>query len=77
MCNERLVLCDHCGSEGRLYHGHPNDPNPRDVGPCPVCEGTGMMLVETEPLTMEEALALDGEKLQQLTGEDHGPWDFG
>jgi hypothetical protein len=24
---------------------------------------------------MAEALAADGEKLRQLTGEDHGPWD--
>lgn len=23
---------------------------------------------------MERALAADGEKLRQLTGEDHGPW---
>jgi DnaJ-class molecular chaperone len=24
--------------------------------------------------SLDEALALDGEKLRQLTGEDHGPW---
>ena len=24
---------------------------------------------------MQRALELDGEKLRQLTGEDHGPWD--
>lgn len=25
-------------------------------------------------IEMDEALTLDGEKLRQLTGEDHGPW---
>jgi hypothetical protein len=25
---------------------------------------------------MAKALALDGEKLRQLTGEDHGPWEM-
>ena len=28
------------------------------------------------PRTMEEALEADGEKLRQLTGQDHGPWWF-
>lgn len=37
-----FVPCRNCGSEGYLYSGHPNDPNPRCVGPCPVCEATGM-----------------------------------
>jgi len=27
-------------------------------------------------MSMDDALALDGEKLRQLTGEDHGPFDF-
>lgn len=44
----RFVPCEACGSEGRIYRGHPNDPNPTDEGPCPVCEGTGMMEVEVE-----------------------------
>lgn len=26
--------------------------------------------------SLDEALALDGEKLRQLTGEDHGPFDL-
>ena len=30
--------------------------------------------LEANHMTMEEALAADGEKLQQMTGEDHGPW---
>lgn len=42
-----------------------------DVG-CPEC-------CDTEPVTMDDhemeaALMADGEKLRQLTGEDHGPF---
>lgn len=50
----RIVPCEHCGSEGRLYSGHANDPNPRDDGPCPVCEGTGGEIIEAEPITLED-----------------------
>lgn len=71
MCDHRIVLCEHCGSEGRIYRGHANDPNPRDDGPCPVCEGTGYEVVTTEPITMEEALAMDAAYLRSMTGEDH------
>lgn len=52
--NENRIPCERCQSEGRIYRGHPNDPNPRDEGPCPVCEGTGGELVETQPVTMED-----------------------
>lgn len=34
------------------------------------------MKFQDAPMTMQEALEADGEKLRQLTGEDHGPWDF-
>lgn len=74
MTDYRIIPCEYCGSEGRILRGHPNDPYPRDCGPCPVCEGTGSEVIEVEPLTMDEALEADGEKLRQLTGEDHGPW---
>jgi hypothetical protein len=37
----RRKLCRRCGSEGRLYSGHPNDPHPVDAGECPDCGGTG------------------------------------
>lgn len=30
----------------------------------------------TATMTLDEALAADGEKLRQLTGEDHGPWCY-
>jgi hypothetical protein len=34
-------------------------------------------LLEQEPkMSMEEALEADGEKLRQLTGEDHGPFEL-
>lgn len=76
MCDVRFVLCERCGSEGRLYSGHSNDPNPRDVGRCSDCDETGYAEVPVEPMTMEEALELDGEKLRQLTGQDHGPFEI-
>lgn len=61
----RLVLCEACGSEGRIYGGHPNDPHPRDEGQCPCCEGTGLMLIDVEPaapdgMAAEDAEAADG-----------------
>ena len=47
-----LVPCEACGSEGRIYRGHPNDPHPRDCGPCPECGGTGE--IEGELIIMED-----------------------
>ena len=38
---ERLVTCPSCGGEGRELHGHPNDPHPKDYGPCEKCHGEG------------------------------------
>lgn len=32
--------------------------------------------VDDTPMTMDEALEADGEKLAALTGEDHGPFDI-
>lgn len=51
-----LQLCERCGSEGRLYGGHPNDPDPRDEGECLTCEGAGELLFTTEPVTEEEVM---------------------
>lgn len=59
MSDPRIVPCTRCGSEGRLYSGPANDPNPRDEGPCPVCEGTGGEIIETEPVTLDD-LCADG-----------------
>jgi DnaJ-class molecular chaperone len=49
-----IVPCDVCGTEGRIYSGHPNNPNPRDDGECPVCHGTGSMETEAESITEED-----------------------
>lgn len=54
MSDPRVWPCQWCGSEGRIYSGHPNDPNPRDEGPCEACEGTGGEIIETEPIEMED-----------------------
>lgn len=61
MANERVVLCEACGSEGCLnerwegcgchhYTYPPQDCDNR----CPWCEGTGGALIETEPVDMED-----------------------
>ena len=54
MDSPRVVPCTHCGSEGRLYSGHANDPNPLDCGECPVCKGTGGEIIETEPIELQD-----------------------
>lgn len=48
----RMVLCEACGGEGRIYSGHPNNPHPREIGPCPTCEGTGLQIVEVFPISL-------------------------
>lgn len=50
----RILPCEHCQGEGRLYSGHPNDPNPRDDGECPVCEGTGGEWIRVNPITLDD-----------------------
>jgi hypothetical protein len=52
--NEHLILCQNCGSEGRIFVGPPNDPHPRDIGECPVCEGTGYEIILAESVDMED-----------------------
>lgn len=54
MTDLRIIGCEHCGTEGRIYSGHPNDPHPRDCGPCPVCDGECSVVIEVEPIEMEE-----------------------
>lgn len=62
MTDFRLVLCENCGSEGRLYRrcmvyepgcafAHEDQ---EDAGECPECKGTGRALVEVEPITIED-----------------------
>lgn len=56
-----LILCESCGSEGRVYvredyydplYGW--QPGERDIGECTCCEGRGTVLIEGEPLTLED-----------------------
>jgi DnaJ-class molecular chaperone len=72
----RFVTCDRCGGDGVLVfgtfeyepgcgYGHESS----DERPCPVCDGAGVIEREVKPLSMEEALALDQEKLDALLEE--------
>jgi hypothetical protein len=61
MAYPRIELCEYCGSEGRIYRGHPNDPEPRDDGPCPVCEGKCEVEIWTLPIEMEDLDEIAGD----------------
>jgi hypothetical protein len=52
MPETRTVLCETCGSEGRIYRGLYDDE--RDCGECPACKGTGLEEVEVEPVTLDD-----------------------
>ena len=49
----RVVVCECCGGEGRDLT---NDGGPYDVdhGECFACEGTGLALIEVEPIELED-----------------------
>jgi hypothetical protein len=49
-----VATCERCGGEGRIFSGHPNDPHPRDEGPCPVCDGECVVEIECEPIEMDD-----------------------
>lgn len=51
-------LCSRCGGEGQLYTSRygGNDPDVWPIGECPVCDGTGYELVETEEVEEEEIM---------------------
>jgi hypothetical protein len=59
----RLVLCEYCGSEGRLYTSRygGNDPDVWPIGDCPVCEGTCFVIIETEPVELSDLETLMSE----------------
>lgn len=42
-CEYAMYVCTSCGGEGRIYSGHPNDPDPRDEGECEACGGDGRL----------------------------------
>jgi hypothetical protein len=48
-----LVLCECCQSEGRILTSD-GGPYDTDNGECPVCKGRGDILIECEPITMED-----------------------
>ncbi len=56
----RLKPCEDCQSEGRIIRAVSRhwglEPREEDCGECPVCEGTGMALVEVEPVEEEEIM---------------------
>jgi hypothetical protein len=62
MSDVRIVGCEACGTEGRIYvtdwsPGDWNEPGhwgERDTGPCPYCEGTGGEIIEVEPIEMDD-----------------------
>lgn len=54
----RIVLCEACGSEGRIYHWtgrYDNYGNPMEYEePCPYCDGTGGELIGVQPIELED-----------------------
>lgn len=52
MDNERIILCETCQSEGRILRGPESEPT--DYGPCPVCDGTGEEIIETQPIEIDD-----------------------
>lgn len=58
MCNARVILCEACGSEGRIRWGSRQFDNYGNEmehdEPCPYCEGTGGEIIETQPIEMED-----------------------
>jgi hypothetical protein len=58
--SSRIVACEACGTEGRIYHG--NGDKPWDyVEECPYCDGTGGEIITTQPIEMAD---LDSEGAQ-------------
>lgn len=48
-----LILCEACQSEGRILTSD-GGPYDTDNGECPICKGRGDLLIECEPITMED-----------------------
>jgi hypothetical protein len=81
---QRWYECDACAGEGYTVHritvyelgcGFPHDDS--DERQCGKCNGAGGWMDDDQPDDeMHRALAADGEKLRQLTGEDHGPFEI-
>jgi hypothetical protein len=50
----RIVPCDACGTEGRIYRQGRHCWDEIDYGQCPYCEGTGGEIIEVQPIDMED-----------------------
>jgi hypothetical protein len=54
----RLKPCEHCQSEGRIIRAVSRhwglEPKDEDCGECPVCEGTGMEMIEVESIDLHD-----------------------
>ena len=70
MSDPRIVWCEWCGSEGRIYRGQYDDE--RDCGQCPACDGTGFEVIETQPIEMED---LDAETEKNAINDALGGFD--
>jgi len=53
MSNERIILCEACQSEGRLYTSN-GGPDETDNGPCPWCDATGMAVIKTALIELDD-----------------------
>ena len=60
--NQRVERCDVCHSEGFIEHGHPNAPHPDWVERCEACDGTGAIVVDLLPITIDD---MDEEDMEQ------------
>ena len=58
--DHRIVACEACGTESRIYHGNGDKPW-HYVEDCPYCDGTGGEIITTHPIEMED---LDSEGAQ-------------
>ena len=48
-----LILCEVCDSEGRILRSN-GGPDDIDCGECPACKGTGKVVIEVKPVTMDD-----------------------
>jgi hypothetical protein len=67
MSDPRIIPCECCGTEGRIYvldfnHCHETGGGwgERDIGSCEACEGTGGEIIETQPITFEDLEMMEG-----------------
>lgn len=66
MTDVQIVLCETCGSEGRIYRGLYDDE--RDCGECPACEGTGGEIISVYAIDMEDTMLADGTHYLDANG---------